>query len=74
MPLDYCCQVQGCESKGVKDRTSWSKRGVAKHPQNWQKIFILIRDSFLNLDLVIQQKLQRHPCNLWELYGLEFKN
>lgn len=42
MPLDYCCQVQGCESKCVKDRTSWSKRGVAKNPQNWQKIFILM--------------------------------
>ncbi len=40
MPLDYCCQVQGCES--IKDRTSWSKRGVAKNPQNWQKIFILM--------------------------------
>ncbi len=42
MPLDYCCQVQGCESKGVKDRTSWSKMGVAKNPQNWQNIFILM--------------------------------
>ncbi len=42
MPLDYCCQIQECESKGVKDRTSWSQRGVAKNPQNWQKIFILM--------------------------------
>lgn len=31
MPLDYCCQVQGCESKGVKDKTSWSKKRVAKN-------------------------------------------